>query len=357
MSEAGADRHWGWDGHKSSRVAVCGLLVVLALGLVISAVWPGAAGGNAGVVGAGDAASYLAIVERMRGGEGYYAAAHDVLLADGYGTRSVFNWRTPAWPTLLAALPGLWVAQALLTGLAAVALGVLFRALRREGGLGVALVALIGAGGSLLGLAAPQSVLFGEVAAGILILVAVACHASGWRRTGHLFGLLALFVRELAAPFVVVSLVLALWRRRWDEVGLLLTGLALYAIYFGWHAMMVGEQLGPADRAYAEGWVQLGGFGFLVRTLGFNGIWGLLPAPIAALALPLGLFGLWRWPRGALAGLTVLGFAALFALIGKPFNGYWGAIYTPVLMVGIGWVVGSPRQSGPGASSGAMGEG
>lgn len=343
MSDGTGPNYWGGARWPGARLAVPALLGLLALGLVVSAVWPQlpAAVGSTGQ-NSGDATSYFAIVERMRGGESYYAAAHEVLLGDGYGTRSVFNWRTPAWPTLLAILPGLWAAQALLAGFAGVALAMMFRVFRAEGGLAIALVSVGAAAGSLIGIAAPESVLFSEVAAGVLILLAVSCHAAGWRTVGGVAGLLALFVRELAAPLIVVMLVLSIRQRRWREVGLLSGGLVLYALYFGWHAMNVAAQLGPADQAYADGWVQFGGMGFLVKTLGFNGIWGLLPAPLAALALPLGLFGLWRWPCGALAGLTVLVFAAAFAMIGKPFNGYWGALYTPVLMLGTGWVL--PRQ-------------
>lgn len=347
MSDLARPDGWGWARWPGLRLAVPIMLALLALGLVVSAVWPQVGASGQSGEGAGDAASYLEIVGKVRGGAGYYEAAHEVLLADGYGTRSVFNWRTPGWALLLAALPGLWTAQAVLAGLAAVGLGLLWRPLRLEGGLAVAALSLVAAGGSLVGLAAPESVLFTEVAAGVLILLSVGCHAAGFRVAGHLAALLALFVRELAAPVVLVSLLLALRARRWREVALLAVGIACYAAYFGWHALQVTAQLGPADQAYAEGWVQFGGLGFLVRTLGFNGIWGLLPAQVAALMLPLGLYGLWRWPGGAQAGLTVVVFAVLFVVIGKPFNGYWGALYTPVLMLGIGWVIGAMPRKAP----------
>jgi MFS family permease len=348
MSDRTGPEYWGGARWPVLRLAVPALLGLLAVGLAVSAVWPQlpVPAGTAGQAG-GDAASYLEIVDRMRGGENYYAAAHEVLRNDGFGTRSVFNWRTPIWPTLLAVLPGLWAAQALLAGLAGVALAVQFRVFRAEGGLAVALASVSAVAGSLIGIAAPESVLFTEVAAGLLILLAVSFHAAGWRMAGHVAGLLALFVRELAAPLIVVSLMLAIRQRRWREVVLLSGGLALYVLYFSWHAVNVAAQLGPADQAYAEGWVQFGGLGFLVKTLGFNGIWGLLPSPLAVLMLPLGLHGLWRWPRGGLAGLTVLVFIAAFAMIGKPFNGYWGALYTPVLMLGMGWVAAGPSRSVP----------
>ncbi len=286
----------------------------------------------------GDLVSYQRIIERLRGGADYYTAAHEVLVADGYGTRSVFNWRTPAWPVLLAALPP-GGGQGVLAALALFGLLLVYRMLREEGGVLVAVLSMLAVGISLGGIVAPASVVFSEVAAGTLILISVAAYGNGWRLAGLLVGLLALFLRELAAPYVVVAIVLALRQRRWNEVRLWGLGLAAYAAYFGWHWWMVSQQLGPMDRAYGDGWLQFGGVGFILATAGFNGLWSLGPVWLPALLLPLGMLGLWAWPKGTLALATVVVFVVLFAAVGKPFNFYWGALYTPVLMLGLGWAV------------------
>jgi hypothetical protein len=295
---------------------------------------------DAGMVAApeGDLVSYQRIIERMRGGADYYTAAHEVLVADGYGTRSVFNWRTPAWPVLLAALPAGW-GQGLLAALALAGVLMVYRMMREDGGILVAGIAALAVAGSLGSIASPASMVFSEVAAGALILVSVAAYGNSWRVMGLVAALLALSLRELAAPYVVVCIVLAVREKRWDELPLWALGLVAYAAYFGWHWWMVSQQLGPIDRAYGDGWLQVGGLGFILATAGFNGLWSLAPLWLAAVFLPVGLLGLWAWPKGTLALATVVVFVVLFAAVGKSFNAYWGALYTPVMMLGLGWAI------------------
>lgn len=323
----GLPQRWRW-AVLALVVATMALLLVVVLSRAPVVVAEGA-------VASGDVVSYGRIIERMRGGEGYYPAAHEVLVADGYGTRSVFNWRTPAWPVILAALPP-GGGQVVLGALALGGLLLVFRMLRAAGP-AVAAVSVLAVALSLGAVLAPEAVVFSEVAAGVLILVSVAAYGNGWRWLGLAAAVAALFLRELAAPYVLVCLLLAIRGRHWREVAAWCIGLVAYALYFGRHWFEVLGQLGPMDRAYGEGWVSFGGLDFVLATVGFNGLWALGPDWLPAVLLPLGVLGLWAWPQGR--GLAAVGvYVATFLVVGKPFNVYWGAVYTPVLMLGLGWV-------------------
>jgi hypothetical protein len=319
-------------------------LVAVTIGLLVAVVLsrPPAPVASEGVAAAGDVVSYGRIIERMRGGEGYYSAAHEVLVADGYGTRSVFNWRTPAWPMLLAALPP-GGGQVVLGALAVAALLLCYRMLRGAGP-AIATVSVLAVALSLGSVLVPESAVFAEVPAGLLILISLAAYGNGWRWLGLLLAVVALFVRELAAPYVLLCVLFAIRGYRWQKFMAWGAAFVAYAAYFGWHWWMVLQQLGPMDRAYDGDWVTFGGLDFVLATAGFNGLWALGPDWLPAVLLPLGLLGLWAWPKGR--GLaTVAVYVAAFLVVGKPFNGYWGALYTPVLMLGLGWVWPAVREA------------
>jgi len=322
---------------RVARLVVLLMVLLLAAGLFLAAFQTPPLPIDQTAPLRGDAATYAEIVTRMQSGEPYYDAAHAVLRANGYGTASVFNWRFPAWPTFLALLPGLGWAQALL-GLCGIAAIILVASEWRTtlGQLGTAGAALLTAL-SLAGLLAPESVLFAEVAAGILILLSFAAYAADWRWLGVAAALLALFVRELAAPAVIVALLYAIRDHRPREVVVLLLGIAAFAVAYTLHAAVALARLGPADLAYADGWLQFGGLGFLARAAQFNGLFALAPVWLSALLLPLGLLGALAALPNLRAILVLVLFVAAFAIIGKPFNTYWGALFTPLMSLCVVW--------------------
>jgi hypothetical protein len=64
----------------------------------------------------------------------------------------------------------------------------------------------------------------------------------------------------------------------------------------------------------------------------------LFNAPLwfSAIYLPLALLGLAGWPgrTGARLALTAGAYVAAFAVVGLPFNDYWGLMHTPILAFG-----------------------
>ena len=150
----------------------------------------------------GDVATYEAIVSRSRSGAHYYVVVGSELRSRHYATREAFNWRTPLLWSGLAAVPKA-VSDGLLTGLG-VALLVVTILLTARAPLWVAASTIMQTGALVPVLVAEVTVM-GEIWAGVLIGLSVCMYAQKRPQAGVAFALLALFVRELAAPFCVAA--------------------------------------------------------------------------------------------------------------------------------------------------------
>ena len=287
----------------------------------------------------GDLELYGNVVTRLRAGESYHQALHAELLAGDYGTLSVFNWRPPFFLTVVSWFPSNALAQIVLVLVSAVAGITAGVVVGRDGPramvLGMALLAIL----SLVSVLVPQAALTCELWAGVLTLLSVSSYGLGLRRLGFAAAVLALLCREISGIYVLICVALAVRERRWREVAMWAVVLTGFAIYYGWHAEMVWSLLGPADRAYKEGWLQVGGAMFLLSASSFNGMFMLAPMWVTALILPLALLGVLASPAAWMTrvGLTVAAYLLIFAFVGKPVNLYWGALYTPLLSFGLLW--------------------
>jgi hypothetical protein len=286
----------------------------------------------------GDLALYTAAVQRIAAGENYYDALGGELSARGYPVRSVFNWRTPLHLELIARLPNLDWARMLLGLCGFCAIGLAVAETYRSGERLIAPLQFVAFGIPLALVTMPPAIFFGEVWAGVFMAIAVVCCSLGWRNTGAIMGVLALFFRELALPFVVISLFLAWRERRKTETWIWTIGLTCYALYFGLHLLAVWARIPPAGVAsQMSRWLQFGGLRFVLITSRV----GLLFAFqywVAALYLPLAVLGMagWRNPATNRVTVTVIAYIAGFCVIGMPLvNYYWGAIYTPLLAFGM----------------------
>lgn len=336
---------WLRSAPRAGIVALLGgVLLLMAWLLSAALVAAPAEGVGAGSPQTGDLATYKAIVAAVKEGTGYYEAAHAELIQH-YGTRSVFNWRTPLNTWWLAALPSLQWGMYVALALAVAAMLATYRLARESAGPVFAAVSALLLLVGLAGFGSAEAVLFSEMNAGLLILVSVIAYGSRLPWLGLAAGALALFLRELAAPYVVICVLLALRDRRWSELAAWLAVLVAYAGYFGWHAQSAMAQVGPEDRDYADSWLAFGGASFVLATGAFNGLVRLLPLWVTALILPLGLLGLAVRPAAARAFLTAVAYVALFSVAGKATNAYWGALYTPLLMLGLPWAVPALRDA------------
>jgi hypothetical protein len=281
---------------------------------------------------AGDLALHQATRARTARGENYYDAVGVELQARGYPTGSVFNWRTPFPVLVLARIPPAWGRAILFTiGIAVVVLGYLWLSVE-SGRTTAAWGALLLLGG-VLPCPVNGLTVMSELWAGALIALSVVCYGHRWPAAGKVTALLALFCRELAAPYWVVCIGLAIRYRQWREAVGLALGLFAYAAFYTWHLREVLPRIQPGAPTHAGSWIALGGLPFVLATVQMNGFLFFLPIATAAVypvAAALG-FASWTSLAGQRAGLTAGAYVAAFAVVGQPFNQYWGSVTAPLL--------------------------
>lgn len=283
----------------------------------------------------GDLALYRRIAGRVSLGEGYYAAAMDEQRRSNYPTRPFVAVRQPTLAMLQAAigvagvrilemglvLACLWAAHARLQGRVTMP--------ERVGAL-----ILLAAGGAAV--AVPLAGLIHELWAGLWLTLALLVYRRDRWWPALIAAALALAVRELAAPFVLLWLAFALADRRWREAGAVAALLALFAGGMTLHALAVEAQRLPGDPA-SQGWNALAGYGLPLMAL--TRLTGLLTLPVQ-LAAPIAILPLIGWAAigGRLGLFATLWFAGMFtmvALFARPENFYWVQLVLPAYGIGL----------------------
>lgn len=299
---------------------------------------------NAGA-GANDVATYQTIVATLRTGAPYYPTLGFELRRGGYPTRSAFNWRTPLLLSAVSAVPE-GVSEAVGRGLLFALLLALCRALAtmRQHSTAVWIASMMQVG-ALAVLAVPSAVVVGEAWAGVFIGISVWAYGRQRPAFGVTLGLLALFVRELAAPYCVACAIIAAVNRRWRELGGWIGGACVYAAYYGWHLTQVWAHQLPTDIAHSSSWLEFGGLPFLLATVRWQAWLLVLPAPLTALALVLIVAGIAdaRTPLHVRAAGAV--YVLFFLAAGKPFNSYWGMMAWPTWALACGYGVDTTGQA------------
>jgi hypothetical protein len=288
--------------------------------------------------GQGDQQLFHAVAIRIAQGEAYYPTMRDELVARGYPTGSVVNWRTPVYLELAAhapvALRGLLlvVAVLILTGTSLALRTVSTRA---------CVAGLLLQNGVVTALWMSDLLIMPEPLAGGLIALSVLASLREWSRTSVLLGTAALFVRELTVVYAGIRLVWALWNREWRQAIGWSLGLAAYALYLLWHIGQVHQAMPPHPTWHTMSYVQFGGLRFVLATLRANLWLDALPWWITPFALVAALLGAWSAPP--VVSLPILGYLVAFAIAGQPFNWYWGWI--PGMLLPLSWASIGRRES------------
>jgi hypothetical protein len=313
----------------------CLLVIPLALGIVVQ---PQASGPATSQTDSRDVELYRAVVERLRQGEPYYPTLATELRRRHFARRPVFHWRTPAAMTLLALLPSQSVAAALFGGTLSVALLLLVVRMNSTRGPTFALLTAGMVGVALVPLVSPETVLFSESFCALLLFWSMVCRVWNWPCAAAVSCVLALFMRELAAPFCITGGLLAWRRRRWLELGVWGVGTAIYAGHFVVHFVQVEAQLDPHLDTITRTWIAWGGLRHLLQTLHWFG--PLTQAPeLAPFVFALALLGLTCWESARVQSMRIglLMFWALLCVAGHRFNSYWGIVPLGPLGLALSW--------------------
>ncbi|WP_396043867.1 hypothetical protein [Aeromicrobium sp. UC242_57] len=314
----------------------------MVAGLVLWGLLAGAPSGEGASDGPADAdlRLYSAISDRMASGTGYYAAVAAEQARLGYPTRPVVTVREPTLAWLIDGVGGPAVTRWLLVALATVAAAVTMIRLRAmTSSLTVWGCASVLAALSFALMASADLIWVHEIWAGMLIALSVGLRTRSSWGTSVAIGLAAALVRELAAPYLVVMLVLA-WRdRRRREAAGWAIALTVWAAFYALHALRVAD-LVPASAQSSPGWIDMDGWPLFVEMIHSRSLLVLLPFWVSAVLVPLALLGWWSCRSGYALRVAWLlsAYALAFSVVGRADTTYWGFLVAALVLPGLAMV-------------------
>ncbi len=338
---AGPSRFAGWSPGKARLALGALVLLLLATLMSLTVPAPAAVSGDAAKRGddQADIVLYEAIVDGVRHGGNYYDVTAQELRRGDYPLKPFVTFRLPTLAMVQALMPP-WAVIGLLWLLAA---GVMLAwyvrlapAFARPPPRIVALVLLAGGMGAFV---QADLAAFHEVWAGLLVALSLALRRPGRWIAAAGIGAIALLVRETAALYVAIMVVLA-WLEgdRKEAIGWA-AGIALLAVAVAAHAHAVAQVVNPLDPA-SPGWAGMLGFGFFVEAMTLSTALRLAPLWLASLLMGFTLFGwaAWRDGTGLRALATFAAYALLISLFGRVDTFYWGLMVAPAILIGLAFV-------------------
>jgi hypothetical protein len=334
VTVAGADR-FASLGPLAARAGLAALLGLVLLGLIGGAqrFAPGQA------PPANDHAIYLRLIDDLHRGESYYPAAVREQRLAGYPLRPFVTVRLPTLAAAMAALPDSGARRLSIEILAVLVVLAWAWRLRdlAERPVSFAVTIFMIAASTV-----PAFIDYGytlhELWSGELIALSLALHDARRWPFSLALALLAVSIRELAAPYLMAMAALALWERRPREAGAWILGIVAFGCALAIHAALLRPLIAAGDQA-SPGWLSLGGWKYLLALLRWNGALLMAPDWAPALIAPVVLLGL-SAAKGPLAdrlALVVVGYACAFMIVGRPDTAYWGLMIAPLWPVALIW--------------------
>jgi len=287
----------------------------------------------------GDLALYDIVTKRIRNGEHYYDFIAEEQRAARYPMRPAIAVRLPTLAYINAALGrNGQVASAVLLLIAVMA--VWWRRLGEEPGAASRRVMAF----SLLFLGTSLGVnryyfALHELWAGMLLALSFGLHRPGKWGASLAVAALAVAIRELALPFILLMGAMAFWRRDWKE-GAAWSVLALvFLVALAIHLSIISQYVRPDD-ATGQGWLALRGLSGWTSNVALASNLRFLPHWLAGPAVILMTFGwtAWKSPAGLFGTFLYLGYGITFAIAGRGDNFYWGAVIAPAMFMGLAFV-------------------
>jgi hypothetical protein len=251
-----------------------------------------------------------------------------------YATRPVFNWRLPtlAWLNALPPSPrwgqvGLWIVGLMVIGIWTAAIGVHIPRATIPNALGVAAA-------TVAILQVDNATYLHEVWAGLLIAASLGSWALRRTTLSIFLAFLALLIRELALPYVLVMAALALGDSKRREAAAWTFVTVVFLAYWAWHLRQVLANM-PAE-GLRNAWLVAGGWPFVLTASRCSVFLMFLPASLVAVAVPFAWAGFWQWSNvaGRRIAIVLTAYFAMFMLIGRPDNWYWGFLVAPLIPIG-----------------------
>ena len=326
-------------------------LALLLVALMAAAIWSSTAAGSdvSPPEAMSNAASaqpanedlvlYEAITERIAAGESYYPAAADELRRGNYPLKPFIAFRLPT-----LAVAGAWLGRPILLVLQWILFAAMLTAwwFRLDGQFADhrrRVSALMLAATGIAVAVSGHYLYLHEVWAGAFIALSLALHRPGRWGWSLVAAAIALAIRELALPYVLLMAAIALWRRDWREAGGWAALVLLFGIVLFWHQTAVAQAVMPSDPA-SPGWAAFGGWTGMLRNFHLAGPLRWLPGEVAGPIIILTLFGWasWKSATGLTATLMFLGYGLAFMLFGRANNFYWGLMVAPVFLTGLAFL-------------------